>query len=251
MMMAFEKLLDSYLKTGTLNAACALLTLSEEIAKRADSNYSVTLVPVSPGSMIDLDDPTISRDSKRVVFFPSDLDRMQVNKFNLRPFVLNAEKQNSVSKSIIGNSPLEICLLLEGSDDSVIVNVTTVSTAIRALLIENVLNQGLETLFLDLMMQEQEQYTYPSGFWPTQNLGIRKIDGRLIRLQTHEIEAGRFLQVIQAIPRLEGFPARAFGSPRCLSPDTSDAITEAIEQFFRFLKQSHDHSRGSNCSSCQ
>ena len=244
MIIAFQKLPDSYLKAGTLNATFALLTLSEEIAKRADSDNTANRNRESPASIIDLDDSTISRDLRRVVFSPLDLANLRINKFDLAPFILNAQQQESVSKSVVGNSPLEICPLIEGLDNSLIVNVTTISTAVRAIIIENVINQDLEQLFLSLLMQEQEQYTYPSRFWPTQDLELTKMDRRITRYQTHEIEAGRYLQIIQAMPSLEGFPTRAFGSSRSLNPTTRSAITEEIEKFWRFLKHADSDSQG-------
>jgi hypothetical protein len=108
----------------------------------------------------------------RLLFTGAELEAAEIGLVDLLPFILTEDQFHSVADREIGNTPLELRPLLSTPDGILIANATSISLAIRALLVETAMTGGMAKSLLYGLLRRQERYAKSTGFWPDRRLEL-------------------------------------------------------------------------------
>ena len=241
---AFEALPAGSLKHQTLTSAYSLLAISDELAARANIDRFTPSAGEPKGLMAVPNTDDLKRLARRVRLTDADLERLQIKKEALVPFLLSAEELPFVSDRPPGDTPLEFYPLLAVPNGIVVVSPPNISLAVRAVLVNAAQAGGMADALLAAMLVEQQEYSENSGFWPVRSLNLSPPNQYFMRASVCQYAQGRFLHVIQVPVTFDQFPERAFGSVRELGPVPSQFIAADIARFWQFLQKQSDYRQG-------
>jgi hypothetical protein len=237
---AFEELPDRDARAKALDSCYALLMLGEALSKRS------MLPPMMPGggepfSEVELPSHSELRElQKRVVFSKSQLEELGLSMDQLGPFIMKERLFPVVGSFVPGDSPLEFFPLIADGTDLVVASPQSFSTAIRAMLIDTAIRNGMGRALAVNLFSAQEEYSLAGGFWPLREINLSIPDRFGMRGSICQYEPGRYLQVIQINAPFEGFPRQAFGTVRRLSADASERLVQYVEEFWKFAAERDD-----------
>jgi hypothetical protein len=241
LLSAFEALPAGGLKERALASVYALLSISDEIARRANLHRFTPSGGVEMGQLSVPSADFLKRISRRVVFTTDALSNLGINKEALVPFVLQQEHFSYIGAVPRGESPLEVHPLVAHHNVIAVVSPTNLSLAARAVMVNAAKRGGVERQLLAELMYAQEKYAEISGFW-NGPLSFPAPDAHFVRTTIVETGTGRYLQVIQVPPTFDYFPQRLFSSVAEIGVDVNQAIAEHVMAFFNFL---------GGCSDCR
>ena len=237
---AFEDLPASDQKASALEAAYALLKLSDEICERAGIDRGVT----SGGSQMDAirlpSKERLNDLARRVRFKRSHLERLAIDSGVLQQFYLQERFFPFVSDRAIGDTPLEFCPLLAEESGFAVISPTNLSLAVRAVLIEAAVEGGMGLALQRRLLERQERFSEATGFWPTGSIRLSAPNKHNLRASVCKYDHGRYLHVIQIPTLFDGLPERGFGTLRRLPAETNEFIAADIERFWQFVEQEGD-----------
>lgn len=240
LLSAFEALPAGRLKDTALASVYALLSISDEIARRANLHRFTPSdgVEMSQFSVPSAD--SLKKISRRVVFTTDTLSNLGITKEALAPFVLQQEHFSYVGAVPRGESPLELHPLIEHHNGIAVASPTGLSLAIRAVMVDAAKRGGVERLLLAELMYAQEKYAEISGFW-NGPLSLPAPDAHFVRTAIVETGSGRYLQVIQVPPTFEYFPQRLFSTVAEIGAEVNLAIANHVMALFNFLRGRSDY----------
>ena len=234
LLSAFEALPAGGLKDRTLASVYALLSISDEIARRANLHRFTPSGGVEMGQLSVPNADSLKKIARRVVFTTDALNNLGIDKVALAPFVLQQEHFSHVGAVPRGESPLELHPLIEHHNGIAVVSPTGLSLAIRAVMVNAAKRGGVERLLLAALMYAQEKYAEISGFW-NGPLSLPAPDAYLVRTSIVGTGSGRYLQVIQVPPTFEYFPQRLFSAVAEIGAEVNQAIADHVMAFFNLL----------------
>ena len=237
---AYESLPPAPTKAAVLESVYSILRLSEEIAERASVDRDIPSGNNPNGFMRVPSDEALRCLARRVRFTDIELDRLGVSKGALAPFFLSLEQHQFISDRPPGETPLDFYPLLDTEIGVVVASPTTISLAVRALLVVTARRGGMEDDLLARMLVEQQLYSEATGFWPLPSLQLSPPNRVSLRAGVCQYEQGRFLHVIQVSATFEDFPERGFASVRELSQKANQSIADDVWRFWQFLERG-DH----------
>ncbi|MBI4189557.1 MAG: hypothetical protein HY525_03345 [Betaproteobacteria bacterium] len=240
LLSAFEALPAGGLKDRTLASVYALLSISDEIARRANLHRFTPSGGVEMGQLSVPSADSLKKISRRVVFTTDALSNLGINQEALAPFVLQQEHFSYVGAVPRGESPLELHPLIEHHNGIAVVSPTDLSLAVRAVMVNAAKRGGVEQLLLAELMYAQEKYAEISGFW-NGPLSLPAPDAYFVRTAIVETGSGRYLQVIQVPPTFEYFPQRLFSAVAEIGAEVNQAIADHVMAFFNFLGGRSDY----------
>jgi hypothetical protein len=240
LLSAFEALPAGGLKDRTLASVYALLSISDEIARRSNLHRFTSSGGVEMGQLSVPSADSLKRIARRIVFTTDALSNLEINKEALAPFVLQQEHFSHVGAVPRGESPLELHPLIEHHNGIAVVSPTGLSLAIRAVMVNAAKRGGVERLLLAALMYAQEKYAEISGFW-NGPLSLPAPDAYFVRTSIVETGSGRYLQVIQVPPTFEYFPQRLFSAVAEIGAEVNQAIADHVMAFFNFLGGRSDY----------
>ena len=237
---AFERLPDAPPKTNALKSVHALLALSNMLAERASVDRT-TLAGSHPFVEIKL--PTereLRHLAGRSLFTGADLEAADIGLVDLLPFILTEDQFHSVADREIGNTPLELRPLLSTPDGILIANPTSISLAIRALLVETATTGGMAKTLLYGLLRRQERYAESTGFWPDRRLELSPPTKHGLRGVVSQYDEGCYVHVLQMPTSFENFPEDGFTTVRALPADVSQFIADDIARFWNVVEKQGD-----------
>lgn len=213
-----------------LGRALALLTLSDALAQRAEEDVW-TLGPDNPAARIDLpSDAVLTHLSKRVIFTAEDLSHYGVDPAALESFRLTEADREMLASATVGASPLERKPLWRTGTDWIVVSPGAISTAVRACLIDGVVERQMQRQMAVRMLSIQHDRLTECGFLKEGTADVVNHGGQPALDYVVELSAGRFCHVLETIDDFEDWPERAFGSDRPCSPVVVSAFAKSISQ---------------------
>lgn len=240
---AFETLPPGRLKDSALTSIYSLLTISDEIARRANVDYMTPSAGTPKGQIAIPGVETLKQLARRVRFTNEVLSRLGINRAALTPFFLEAQNLPYVSAMLPGESPFDFYPLIEGENGVMVISPAGISLAVRAVMVEAAKRAGAESLLTSALLAAQQMYADVTGFWPVP-VRLPPPDRHFLRSAVCKFETGRFLQVIQVPATFDQFPEKAFGSVRELGDEASGAIAHYVQEFWRLLKSQTDYREG-------
>lgn len=240
LLSAFEALPAGGLKDRTLASVYALLSISDEIARRSNLHRFTLSGGVEMGQLSVPSADSLKRIARRVVFTTDALSNLGIDKEALAPFVLQQEHFSYVGAVPRGESPLELHPLIEHHNGIAVVSPTDLSLAVRAVMVNAAKRGGVERSLLAELMYVQEKYAEISGFW-NGPLSLPAPDAHFVRTAIVEIGSGRYLQVIQVPPTFAYFPQRLFSAVAEIGAEVNQAIADHVMAFFNFLGVRSDY----------
>lgn len=240
LLSAFEALPGGALKVRALASVYALLSISDEIARRANLHRFTPSGGVAMGQLSVPSADSLKKISRRVVFTTDTLSNLGINQEALAPFVLQQEHFSYVGAVPRGESPLELHPLIEHHNGIAVVSPTDLSLAVRAVMVNAAKRGGVERLLLAELMYAQEKYAEISGFW-NGPLSLPAPEAHFVRTAIVETGTGRYLQVIQVPPTFEYFPQRLFSAVAEIGAEVNQAIADHVMAFFNFLGGRSDY----------
>ncbi len=152
---------DAQIKTKALDAAHALLTLSDALAKRANVHRGAHRGD-RPGEPISLPrTEQLKRYAKRVRFTDAELEKLGISRIALAPFFLQSGHYDEIAHLRPGDSPLELHPLIPIEGGILIAHPGVMSVAIRAVLLSTVKAGGIHTSFVSWLAVRQEASANP------------------------------------------------------------------------------------------
>lgn len=238
---AFESLPPGSRKRDALKAIYSLLKLSDEIAERASVHRFTPSAGEPMGLMAVPNTDALKRLARRVRFTDKELDRLHISKDALIPFLLEPQHFPYISDREAGETPLEFYPLLATSNGIIVASPTSISLAVRAVMIRAAQLGGIDKVLLSSLLKEQQKYSEASGFWPVPSLELTPPNQHFMRAAVCRFAQGRFFHIIQVPPTFDLFPERAFGSIRVLGENANKALSDDVLKFWRFLESQPDY----------
>jgi hypothetical protein len=240
LLSAFEALPAGGLKDRTLASVYALLSISDEIARRANLHRFTPSGGVEMGQLSVPSADSLKKIARRIVFTTDALSNLGINREALAPFVLQQENFSYVGAVPRGESPLELHPLIEHHNGIAVASPTGLSLAVRAVMVNAAKRGGVERLLLAELLYAQEKYAEISGFW-NGPLSLPAPGAHFVRTSIVETGSGRYLQVIQVPPTFEHFPQRLFSAVTEIGAEVNQAIADHVMAFFNFLGDRSDY----------
>jgi hypothetical protein len=232
---AFETLPSARRKDDTLNVVHALLRLSEEIAKRAGLDRTSESGGRPQGSITLPHSAALKRLARSVTFSPRDLAALEIDPSALAPFILDEAQLGLIGSREVGETPLEFHPLLAVGNELVVVSPGNVSLAVRAVIVNAVLQGGLGDLFHVRLLEAQERYAEATAFWPASYISLSPPDQDFLRASVCKYDSGRFLHVIQLPCAFSDFPAKGYMTTRYVTDVVNEKVKRDISRFWEFL----------------
>ncbi|MCP4099360.1 MAG: hypothetical protein GY748_24315 [Planctomycetaceae bacterium] len=237
---AFETLPNTSIRRDVLEAAHALLILSDVIASRVQVDRGTASGGNPFGSIQLPSNSTLSELSQRVKFSHVEIKRLGIAPDSLIPLILDTDLFRFVSDGEIGNTPLEFHPILSLRDGIVIISPNNISIAIRSILVNAALRGGLEKQLQIALMRRQEVHAEATGFWPIPQLNLSAPVKHAIRVTVAQYDEGSYLHVLQVPTTFEDFPKAGFATVRKLPQEVNQFIADDISRFWRFLEKQKD-----------
>lgn len=226
---SFERLSDAAL-TGPFSKSLALLTLSEALVDRAGEDLW-TLGPDTPVERINLpSDAVLTQLASRVVFTADDLAGLGIDDAALEPFRFTEEDRQLLATAPIGMSPLERKPLWRTGSDWIVLSPGAISTAVRANLIDAVVEQQLQPQMAASMLVLQHNRLTECGFLQDGRPPIVDHDGQPALDYLIELSDGRFCHVLETVDDFEDWPERAFGCERPCPASGEEAFARSVAE---------------------
>lgn len=235
LLAAFEALPLGKLKEATLSSIYALLTIGDEIARRANVHRFTPSAGEPMGQMAVPNTDSLKKIARRVHFTTDTLANLGINKEALSPFILDPGHLHYISAVPRGESPLELYPLIENQNSITVASPTGLSLAVRAAMVNAAKRGGVEKLLMAALLGAQEKYAEASGFWRGP-LSLPAPDAHVLRTAIVEIGSGRYIQVIQVPATFEHFPQRLFTYVSEIGTEVNEAIAANIMAFYTFLR---------------
>lgn len=235
MVEAFDTLPSARRKDDTLQASYALLRLSEEIARRSNLDRTTDSGGVPQISIALPHTAALKRLARLATFTARDLASLAIDPNALAPFILDENQLPLIGSNEVGETPLEFHPLLAVGNELAVVSPANISLAVRAVIVNAVLQGGLGDLFHLRLLEAQERYTESTAFWPATHINLSAPDQDFLRTSVCEYDRGRFLHVMQLPCAFSGFPEEGFMTTRYI-PDRADGtIRQDVSRFWGFL----------------
>jgi len=240
LLSAFEALPAGALKDRTLASVYALLSISDEIARRANLHRFTPSGGVEMGQLSVPSADSLKKISRRVVFTTDALRNLGISQEALAPFVLRQEQFSYTGIAPRGESPLELHPLIEHHNGIAVVSPTGLSLAARAIMVNAAKLGGVERPLLAGLMIAQEKYAEIAGFW-NGPLSLPAPDAHFVRAAIVRTGSGRYLQVIQVPSTFEYFPQRLFSAVAEIAAEVNQAIADHVMAFYNFVGGRSDY----------
>ncbi len=213
---------------GPFGRVLALLTLSDALVDRTGED-SWTLGPDTAAARINLPaDRVLEQLARRVVFTPADLARLDIDAAELEPFRFPEEDREPLATAPVGMSPLERKPLWRSGTDWIVLSPGAISTAVRAHLIDAVIEEQLQPQMTKSMLLLQHDRLTECGFLQEGDTSLVDHGGQPALDYLMEISAGRFCHVLETVDDFEGWPQRGFGSERPASTSSEAAFARSV-----------------------
>lgn len=240
LLRAFGQLPDDKVRDEALQACYALLEISDLVASRAGLRRYSYKEGSTKGEVTLPSNDRLRTLARRTSVTDSDLSDRGLRRGDLIPFFLPPGRETSVSEKLPGDSALDYQPLINLEKGCIVVHPGNITIAIRAHLISVAKSFGMENALLHRLMEQQENFSTESGFWPIPRLGLRQSPEKNIRGSVRTFAAGRFLHILQVCAPFDEFPGKGFGSFHIIDGDCHDFIIQDIERFWEFLKTQQD-----------
>ncbi len=240
LLRAFKQLPDDQVRDEAIRTCNALLEISNLVANRAGlRRYSYNEGSVKGEVTVPSND-RLKVIGRRTSISDSDLSDCGLHRGDLTPFFLPPGTAKSIGEKSPGDSALDYQPLINLEKGCIVAHPGNISIAIRAHLISVAKSFGMENALLHRLMEEQENFSTESGFWPIPRLGLRQSPEKNIRGSVSTFAPGRFLHILQVCAPFDEFPEKGFGSFHIVDGKSHDFIIQDIERFWKFLKTQQD-----------
>jgi len=227
-----------------LGRALALLTLSDALVERTGEGVW-TLGPDAPFTRIDLpSDAALTQLARRTVFTAEDLTKLGIDDTALEQFRFTEADQRLLAAAPVGISPLERRPLWRAGNDWIVLSPGAISTAVRACLIDAVIEQQLQQRMAVRMLLIQHDRLTECNFLKEGKAEIADHGGQPALDDLTEISAGRFCHVLETVDDFEDWPHRAFGGDRPCSPSFEVAFAQSVAEARATAQQAQDFREG-------
>lgn len=194
--------------SGIKRSAFALLTLINEVVKRS------SLMAYTVGSEMPFDQvPHMlvrqsNRTSARVIFTKDDLEGLGIAVEDLDPFVFEPESKRMLRDETYGHSSLERAPLIRVGELLYVALPTSISVAIRRLIVEFAVSAGREeALYLAYAQELAEAFsrTPMLGGSPAPPLPFQSLEGVFLANISHYFDQGRVIHLCFVVDDFGGF----------------------------------------------
>ncbi|MCY1646648.1 hypothetical protein OVA11_06035 [Caulobacter sp. SL161] len=213
-----------------MGRALALLKLSDALVDRTGDELWA-LGPDAAVARINVPaDPVLGQLASRVVFTVEDLQALHVDAALLEPFRLTEDDKERLATAAIGMSPLERKPLWRIGSDWIVLSPGAISTAVRACLIDAVVEQQLQAPMAVSMLAIQHNRLSECGFLEESRPPLAKLGDQPAADYVIELSAGRLCHVLATVDGFDDWPERGFGSERPCSAELEAAFARSVTE---------------------
>jgi hypothetical protein len=227
---AFAALPTAPQKADAQEKAFALLRLSDALVERAGLQRYAIGSGDPNGDMLVPSDTRLNTLARRVRFSWDEIEKLGIHPQDLAPYVSLPSDRGPILAAIPGDSPLELRPLVKTKHGLIIASPTNISTAVRALLIEDAVTHGLDRALQANLLQAKTALLRQTGFEIIATGPIRMVEDQLFRESVHELSTGRYVHVIQSMDGFANWPERAFGAVTGCGPEWVRAIEQSMRE---------------------
>lgn len=208
--------------------ALALLSLSDALVDRTGEDlWSVG--SDTPLARINLPaDAALARLATRTVFTAADLDALGIDPADLEAFRFTYEDRLVLAAAPVGMSPLERKPLWRRESDWIVLSPGAISTAVRACLIDAVVEQQLQSQMAVSMLAIQHDRLTECGFLEEGKPPLADFGGQPALDYVIELSAGRFCHVLETVDDFDDWPNRTIGSERPSTASIEAAFAHSV-----------------------
>lgn len=213
----------------------ALLSLSEEIAKRNKTNHFQVAVSKEKSNIRVPKNEKLKSYAKSLCFTKMHIENLGYRLDDLEPFVFNQAIRDNLNNQDFGNTDLERKPLLFDGKKIIVVLPTAISVAIRKFVFEWLYQHGLVESFennfvLEFIKFLQETPIMGQTFPTKLPIHPKKVSEANFFEAIAEIErGGRYLHVIVRVDTLNGFFEEGINAPPPYSQEQMEEIENRIK----------------------
>ena len=226
---------------SAIRSSChALLRLSDAIAEKSNLTRYISCEDFNYGTVALPFEGKIKKAVKSVSFSEEQLARLDISVSDLLPFVFDLEQRSDIEKFSVGYGPIERFPLLLHEKTIVVAMPTALSMAIRRMVFDFVISQGLEETFdRNLVIEFARTFSETPILGELSNIPFvphKKSNNYVCEAGT-EIDAGRYLHLIFVVDSLAEYDEHGLEVPQL---DTKDLSAELQGSCDAVIKEHSD-----------
>lgn len=229
---------------GPMARALALLRLGDALLERAEEDVW-SLGPDTPVAKVKLPSPAdLALLTARARFSEADLAELGIEADLLETFRLAQADLPLVAASPVGASPLDRRPLWRSGADWIVLAPGSISVAVRACLIDAVVELELQRAMSMRMLSIQHDRLTECGFLKDGPEAMVDHGGQPALDRLIEISPGRFCHVLETVDSFEGWPDRGLGSDTACPPAQEAAFARSVAEARAAARRSGDFREG-------
>lgn len=241
---AFSNLPEGGTKEEDLASTFALLALSDALVRRATLDRRA-LGSGQPASKIRLPSQRRLNELPSVVHFGwREVSELVPDPHLLLPFILPSSEMHQVAHQPIGNSLIDFKPLIASNEGITVVAPGAITTAIRGLLINTAVAQGMGRRLQKKLSDENAWTTKLGGLGDLIEAPDIPVGELLIRQSVMEVSSGRYVHIVLATDGFGTWGEKGFSEVTPYSQSFADVVFEGARLAKKTAEQRHGFKEG-------